>query len=497
MILPAVNLRARLILGFSAIFVLFAIGSAVVLEAVGRARAATEEMNQREEGVRFGLTMASCAREQYVHEAHLLITADPEHVEHFREAVRTMTNCQEHVRMAVSSPEERGWMREIDEAADRFRGIFFQSIVPALERGQKDDAIRSHKESEELLNAIVDRNNRINAAFLGQIEAAKGRASSAARRAQGVTAAVLAAALLLSAAIALHLGRSITRPIHALVAGTERVGGGDLRTRIRLDSRDEFAALAESFNRMTGELGARQEELLRAEKLASLGQLAAGVAHQLNNPLAVILGYVRLLREPDARGRAELDEQLAIVEEETRECQGIVRSLLTLARPGTLMPETVDLRELVEEALRHFRRYHVPTGVEVHLQVPSQPLPVRTDRDRLRQAVLNLLMNGAEAMPGGGLLGVSCRRVARNGRTATVLSVQDEGVGIPREALGRIFDPYFSTKRGGTGLGLTLTHGIVKALGGWIRAESEVGRGSRFTIVLPEEAPAADGEAAS
>jgi signal transduction histidine kinase len=305
---------------------------------------------------------------------------------------------------------------------------------------------------------------------------------------------VLAAALLLSVAIALHMGRSITRPIRALVAGAEKVGSGDLGTRIRLDSRDEFAALAESFNRMTEELRDRQEELVRAGKLASLGHLAAGVAHQLNNPLAVILGYVRLLRDPETRGREDIDERLRIVEEEARECQGTVWSLLSLARPGALMPEEVDLRDLVSDALRHFQRYRVPRGVRVLLRMPAEPVVARTDRARLGQAVLNLLMNGAEAMPGGGALTVSCRRVGLNGATAAVLSVEDQGTGIPREALGRIFDPYFSTKRDGTGLGLTITHGIVKAIGGSIRVESEEGRGARFAILLPDRPAPSDGE---
>lgn len=231
----------------------------------------------------------------------------------------------------------------------------------------------------------------------------------------------------------------------------------------------------------------------RSQRLASLGDLAAGVAHEVRNPLnAIGVGLQRLRREfaPGESGE-EYRRFLALMEGEVKRLDRIVSDFLGLARPVTLAPVRCDpgvlLREVAAFSAEEAARREVHVDVNAAADLP----PIQADGDRLRQALLNLIRNAYEAMPRGGRLILAARPAALPGGTAGVeVSVTDTGEGIPPERTPRIFDPYFTTRAGGTGLGLAIAHRIIEAHGGRIAVESAVGRGSTFRLLLPAGGPA-------
>ena len=312
-----------------------------------------------------------------------------------------------------------------------------------------------------------------------------------------ISLAVVAALLALTGGL---LARQVTRPLQAMEERMEAVASGRL-TRLALDSPDrEFISLAEAFNHVLDELERRQSTLIRAEKLASLGTLLSGVAHELNNPLSNISSSAQILKEdPDAEPgfRTQLIED---IDAETLRARRIVRALLDYAGDREFKPAAVPLAELVEETLR-FLKSKRPPGVEVRVDIPPH-LAVRGDRPRLQQVLLNLVINAFDAMGGAGILSVSARAATsgdrddllpaslgqcRPGNPVVDLVLADTGPGIPDTLLAKVFDPFFTTKPvgQGSGLGLFITHEIVEEHGGCIGVANRPGSGAEFRLRLP------------
>jgi len=328
-----------------------------------------------------------------------------------------------------------------------------------------------------------------------------------------------ATVLLVVTLIAVLIRRNVAQPVAVLVRGTERVSAGDLGHPIPVRSRDELGALAASFNDMmvalakaraevaglvgtlehrvadrTRELQAAQARLIQSEKLASLGQLSASIAHEINNPLTGILTYARLLSRrvraevPEGQGREAALRQLALVERETERCCGIVRNLLEFARQREPKVEALDVNAVLGEALSLIGNRLTIQGIA--LEPRQEPLPeVSADAGQLRQVFVNILLNACEAMGSGGRLTVASRPAGAD--DGVEVSIADTGPGIAPEHLARVFDPFFTTKEKGTGLGLSVAYGIVQRHGGRIDAQSRAGEGTTMTVWLPRAGPAA------
>ena len=311
----------------------------------------------------------------------------------------------------------------------------------------------------------------------------------------------------------------VHRPIKALIAGTNRVAGGDLQHRIVSASSDELGELARSFNKMTAELEEahaeitawtqqlegrvqrKSEELERAhnylvgsEKMASIGKLAATVAHEVNNPLFGILTYARLslkeLDKPDidATARQRMTEQLHIIERESRRCGDIIRNLLTYARQAPRRREPNDVNAIVDRAVALVRHKLKLQNIELEVSVAPALPQVVCDAGQVQQVALILLTNAAEATGDGGRISIATAP-ADDG---VQMVVTDDGGGIAPEILPQIFDPFFTTKEDQlrTGLGLAVAKSIVEQHGGMIQANSVPGQGAEFVVCLPFEAPA-------
>jgi two-component system sensor histidine kinase PilS (NtrC family) len=226
-----------------------------------------------------------------------------------------------------------------------------------------------------------------------------------------------------------------------------------------------------------------EEAVRRSDRLAVVGGLAAGLAHEIRNPLAAMCGSVELLG--GAAGLAENERQLLqIVRDEGKRLEGLVGDFLSFAKPASPQLGTVDGHDLVVETAELFRADAERRGLALAVDA-ERGIALRADGSQMRQVLWNLLGNAADATPPGGRIAVT---LLRKGAEA-VLTVMDSGAGIAREDLARIFDPFFTTKERGTGLGLAIVHRVVEAHGGRIAVRSEQGRGSTFAITLPAESP--------
>jgi len=250
-------------------------------------------------------------------------------------------------------------------------------------------------------------------------------------------------------------------------------------------------AKARELQRANAELRQLQQELIQAAKMSSLGRLAAGVAHELNNPLGAIMLYADMALEdmPVADERRPFIEKIA---EQTARCRRIVSDLLQFARPAEGVARPTDVNSVLEEALSILAGQQIFHNVTVVKEL-NENLPVlRADRDQLRQAFVNIILNAVEAMEGTGRLTLHSEP-GEDGRSVRV-SISDSGCGIAREDLEHLFEPFFTRKEDGTGLGLTITYGIVERHGGSIEVESEVGMGTTMRIALRSMSGAAIGQ---
>ncbi len=239
-----------------------------------------------------------------------------------------------------------------------------------------------------------------------------------------------------------------------------------------------------------------ERQLLQADKLASLGQLSAGVAHEINNPLGLILGYTQLiLKETDAHG--QLHDDLKVIEKHAGNCKRIVEDLLKFSRSTATTKTRARLNELLEEVVQVVEAKFSLENVGIVKRLAADLPEVTVDPDKLRQVFMNLVMNARQAIQGAGTITVTSEADAANGQV--LFSVRDTGCGIPSEIMHKIFDPFFTTKPTGmgTGLGLAVSYGIIQDHEGEIHAESTPGSGSTFHVRLPVAAPDPDAEAES
>jgi two-component system NtrC family sensor kinase len=305
----------------------------------------------------------------------------------------------------------------------------------------------------------------------------------------------------------------VYRPVSELIQGTHRVAGGDLAYRLPVRSDDELGDLAASFNKMTAEVADVQghieeqvrrktaelerihKTLLSSEKMASIGKLAATVAHEINNPLFGILTYARLvLREllkHEIPGRDELAEQLQIIERESRRCGDLVKQLLTFGRQAPSHREPNDINTVVQRAIALVKPKLDLQSIELREDLGADLPPVDCDANQIQQVLIVLLVNASEAMPKGGCLEVG---TAFDPETEEIsVRFKDTGGGIPADVLPRIFDPFFTTKedQNRTGLGLAVARSIVEQHAGEISVRSTAGEGTEFKVVLSAAAAVA------
>ncbi len=296
------------------------------------------------------------------------------------------------------------------------------------------------------------------------------------------------------------VGRIVLRPVRKIAAVTRKVAEGDLSQKVHLKNKDELGQLADSFNDMMQKLADAQRQLLQANKLASVGRLAAGVAHEINNPLTGVLTYSSFLLKRAGKD-SELREDLEVIVRETKRCREIVKGLLDFSRQNVAQRRPVAVNEIVHDACRVVKNplSMQKTSIVQHL---GENLPlIHADASRMQQVLVNLLVNAGDAMEEkGGTITVATDLVEDAGlvagaeapKAAVRIRVTDTGCGIEARDIDKIFEPFFSTKgTRGNGLGLAIVWGIVEGHGGRLSVASEVGKGTTFTVLVPLARPPA------
>jgi two-component system, NtrC family, sensor kinase len=329
-----------------------------------------------------------------------------------------------------------------------------------------------------------------------------------------------AGAMLIVAVLSwLFVWRVVGEPIKALKNGTEHLSQGNLGYQIEVRSQDEVGDLAHSFNGMSLQLRAANEEIvtwaktledrveqktselkrahdhvLHVEKMASVGKMAAVVAHEVNNPLSGILTYAKLLRKWVASGRAEHEKReealqcLELIASESRRCGELVKNLLTLSRTAPMNVQSTDLHAVIDRCLLLVRHQLELVGIQLQLNLAEDLPRVPCDPAQMEQVFLALIMNAIDAMPRGGNLWIET--LPSNDELEITIQVRDDGAGIAPDVLPQIFEPFLTTKESGrgVGLGLAISRGIVERHNGRIDVESELGRGTTFSVTLPSQA---------
>lgn len=339
--------------------------------------------------------------------------------------------------------------------------------------------------------------------YIFSYESLDAKTASLIRRVAAGAGGLLAVGLLFST----YLSRGLVRPVRILSGGAARIAAGDRDHRIELTTGDELETLAHEFNRMLDSLSQQQDELesanleletanrrllglqdqlLRSERLAALGQLSAGVSHELDNPVGVILGYAELLDEELANDTVSREYAMAILAEAKR-CKRIIAGLLDFSRPTRSEAQQVDLRSMVSGFLDQLGAQRTFRKINFDFAAQEGSYPVEVDPDSLRQVLLNLSLNSAQSMGEVGSISLDIRSEGNGERDGFLMTFKDTGPGIPDELACKVFDPFFTTKRRGegTGLGLSICRKLVEEAGGWIEVRRTRDEGGSLEVWLP------------
>jgi two-component system NtrC family sensor kinase len=317
--------------------------------------------------------------------------------------------------------------------------------------------------------------------------------------------AALSVVLLLT--ILFFITSSIIHPLKNMVLAANQIARGELNQKVGIDFQDEIGQLAQSFNQMTEnlkkanekliqwgktlekrvekrtkELQEMQDSLIQSEKMASLGKMSAGIAHEINNPLTSILINTHLLLEKTEKNHL-FHEYLSLIADETTRCTDIVKGLLEFSRQEPPQKAFTDINEIIKRTLQLLEHQAAFQNINVIRKLDEHLPQIKVDKDKVKQVFWNLMINAAEAMPNGGTLTITSQLSEDNEYVEVMFT--DTGVGIPQDHLNKLFDPFFTTKGGGTGLGLAVSYGIIEQHQGKIEVKSEPGKGSVFIISLP------------
>lgn len=291
-------------------------------------------------------------------------------------------------------------------------------------------------------------------------------------------------AFLLSVSVAFFLIFKVNRPLRHIGRAVSKIADGDYEKVPSLNTNDEFDDFVQSLNTMISEVNKRNEQLVQSRKMASLGTLTSGVAHELNNPLNNISTSLQIAIEELESGDTDYNRELLTdAETQIERARDIVRALLEFSRERTFKPKTVYIKKLIEESLKLIKG-ELPSRVEVEIDV-AEDLNTAMDFRQMQQVLINLILNAVQAIESEGR--ITIRAAADTQGREICIRVSDTGKGITPEYKDKIFDPFFTTKEvgKGTGLGLSVSHGIVESHGGRIEVESEPGAGTTFYIYLP------------
>lgn len=483
---PTSTLR-RLILGYVLLLVLFAGGSAAALMALVEAGESLARIREEERQVRMVLEVATALRDQYAHEAHMVILGNDSHLPMYEASLARLDRLYRALEHSDLRATVRKTLRKIRASSERLDALFRAEVLPSIRQGRDIRHLGAHQASLDLVLEVQARADQLAARLTEDIATREAAAARTRRRATAAIATLLLLAVLVALALGRYVAGALTAPLEQVRAAVARWAGGDLSARIHLDRDDELGSLAAQLDTMAEAVSRLQRERLDRERLAAVGRLAAGVAHEINNPLSVIHGYAKLLAK-DLSGEAATD--LAAILEETERAREIVTGLIDLSRPWRAGDEAIALDALVLKCWQRLAESGQAEGVTLHI---DGHVSIRGSRRGIEQVLLNLLRNAAQAAndPGRERPGPGRVEVRLRSRSEGVeVRIDDDGPGIDPGIRDRLFEPFATAREGGTGLGLAVSRAIVLSHGGRLTLETSPSGGARATLSLPLHPPA-------
>ncbi len=418
---------------------------------------------------------------------------------------------------------------KIEERLTSLKGIFTE-INTMIKDYKEDVSIMITTDDENQMrflesaatqkgNTISGHLEKIRHAADKMREEIKGKRNALINRSQIVIFSTIFLTIVLSLVIFIVLIRGITGPVNSLIKGIQRIASGDFSQKVELHTKDEIGFMAEAFNGMaerlstmidekdrllrtlqdfnlelekrvkeaTDKLRLTQENMARAETLAAVGTLAAGVSHEISTPLNTITGFVQLTLS-NLDDTSAIKGDLKVIEQEALRCRKIVQGLLNFARPQKHEEKLTEINGIINETLSLIEYQPSMRKINIKRDLNRKLRPVDADPLQIKQVFLNLILNAIQAMQEGGEL----RVVTDNTSSGIKVEVSDSGIGIPEGEVQKIFQPFYTTKKDGTGLGLSISYGIIKEHGGDIYVRTSSDKGTVFVILLPSLHTAGD-----
>jgi signal transduction histidine kinase len=474
---PKRVIARRLAVSFGLVSIVAVAMFGMLIAIIGDVAGHVANMQTNEAAIRESLVLATAVREQYIHQAHWIIEQDARHLEHYEESVKRVRRGAETLKPLV--PDGEQWrVAQVLNDSDALDEVFRNSLVPALSRGDKAGVVGYHKQADDLSQRATKQADFIARTVEQSMAMDHTSATRSTRMGLLIGATGVLLVLGLSIVFTIRLRLAVLKPLEVVSAAARRFGSGDFRSRVGPVGEGELRAVSTAFDRMAEELEARETRLVESERMAAIGQLAAGVAHEVNNPIQVIRGYLKTMG-PDTPPEV-LGEELRILDEEAAACQRIAEDLVAFARAPELHRDHIDMERLLCESVRRFGETSEGSDQPVHLTVePGQAL---ADRGRLRQVIRNLLLNAAYFSKTDQPIEVKGRRLGAGGYE---ISVSDSGPGIAPEDRSKIFEPFFTKRAGGSGLGLSVCMSILRAHGGTILVDNNADGGATFRVRIP------------
>jgi len=469
-------LGRRLRLSFGWVVVAATIVCALLLAAFVQVAGYVGRMRDDESAIRASLELAVAVREQHIHASHTIVVGDESHVDHYGEWVLKVRGGADALRRSIPNAERWRLERLVERsvAADR---VFRDEVLPAVHAGEVDRARRASAQIDDLISVAATDADQIAQSVERRMSHAHMDTTRLTYLACAIALTGILGLITLAVVFTRRLRAAVLRPLGNLAEAARRIGGGDFKAPVETAPDGEFGLVASALQRMADELAERERRLVLHERMAAIGQLAAGVAHEINNPIGVIRGYLRTMI-PEA-SQPGLREELRILDEEAAACQRIAEDLVAFARSPEVAKAPAELGGLLKEIGHRFQASGESKNREV--KVDAEPAVVDVDAVRMRQVVQNLLRNAVQASAESATIELHGKL---NG-SAYLIRVLDRGEGIPPGVKTRLFEPFQSGRPNGTGLGLAVCEGIVRAHGGSIEARDRSGGGTEFIIHVP------------
>jgi len=479
--------RRRIVISLGVLLALCLLGDVVAISYLSRITAQLQRLADSHRVQSMRATLASDAVHIQTDLIQHLSTNDVDadqrrvNIEQFRASLHRCSGCHHE-------PAVQARLNGIRETFDRFTA----SAAGIVDSTSPDDSGHVPPRLIPLTEQLVQQTTNVSDQALRHLTTRTAQAAAGMNRARSVLWLTVAAALIFGGFVATHLQRRLTKPVAALLDGITHVREGDLTHRIEVKGDEEFQALGQAFNQAYERLKRAQDSVIQAEKMAAVGKLAAGVAHEVNNPLASISSVVQIMRR-NTTSETER-ERFDLIMGEIGRISRIVRELLAFSRP--IHPKRCDevqIDALLEHAAHLLQYDKRSSQVKVDLTHGAHVCPVRGDSDRLLLVFTNIMLNAFDAMSGENNGTARLRIASRCDANSVVLTFEDNGPGMDQELIHNAFEPFFTTKSPGqgTGLGLWICYQIIENHEGTIHIDSERGVGTTVTITLPRSRPPA------